>query len=186
MVTIDRHIHQPLARLAATNDIRCPLIALDTIATGLPAMNIEIAKAHGLTFTVLHLSDGLGVVGVGIADLYTGSIGKERACISLPTTEVSPVEHIGGLGGSEMRAKEIVVAAVGNNGGIMDGHLFVADARLVVGISSYSAEGEQADGSKELKMLHNYQLESGKAAPTPLRENGERALRYLLLITYRL
>lgn len=158
MVTIDRHIHQPLSRFATANDIRSPLHALDIIAFALPAVSIEITKVHSLTFTVLHLSDSLGIVGVGIADLHTCRIGKERAGISLTATECRPVEHIGRLGCSEMRAEEIKIAAVGNNGGIVDGHFLVADPGLVVGIGSDSAEGEQADGCKELKMLHKLSI----------------------------
>ena len=183
IVTVDRHIHEPLARLAAANDIRSPLHALNIIAFALPAVGIEVAKGDGLAFTVLHLSDRLGIVGISISDLHAGRIGKERASVSLATTKVSPIEHIAGLRRGKMRAEEIVVATVGNYRGIMNRHFLVADPGLVVGVCSDSAEGEQADGCKELKMLHNYQKKVVKPFPIPPTEGmGSKPYRYLSLI----
>ena len=183
IVTVDRHIHEPLSCLAAANDIRSPLHALNIIAFALPAVGIEVAKGDGLAFTVLHLSDRLGIVGISISDLHAGRIGKDRASVSLATTKVSPIEHIAGLRRGKMRAEEIVVATVGNYRGIMNRHFLVADPGLVVGVCSDSAEGEQADGCKELKMLHNYQKKVVKPFPIPPTEGmGSEPYRYLSLI----
>ena len=65
----------------------------------------------------------------------------------------------------------------------MNRHFLVADPGLVVGVCSDSAEGEQADGCKELKMLHNYQKKVVKPFPIPPTEGmGSELYRYLSLI----
>ena len=67
MVAIERHVHAPFVHLLVPDNVRRPLVALHIVALVLPAMTVEVAELNEVSVAVLHLLDGVGVVGVDIS-----------------------------------------------------------------------------------------------------------------------